>query len=517
MKITQKLLSVLIAAFFLFGTVPGVPLGIRIADAESSVPSASLVFSVHDVLSFGALVDCNLSLNNVSSGTIYFKYGQVNGADETPIAMLSCSNINGALSSCSGASTNYPLPAKWQPNTLYHGFLEAQYTNGTQSFTELSAAQTFTTLAAISGRVFNDVNYNGMMDAGEPDMAGLTVTLGENGLTTTTSGTGQYMFTNLPAVSGYRVSIQDIPGFVNTTPRPLAVNIIPGTGIVQNVNFGVAEAKPPAVTTGGVSGMSATSAILNGQVNAFGFSNTAVSFEYGTSTTYGTTVTAAESPVNGINDTPVSASISGLTPNTTYHYRAVGINYKGKTCGDDLTFTTPAFQAPAPSDEYSPSSNTYSAPATVTAQPASTSAVVTPPDATMIPAEHSATFTLDETTYFIDGEAHEMDTVPFAQGERVLIPQRYLGIALGIPDDATHMIWDDAAKTATFITADGKEAKCSVGSKILTFDGREIQMDVEPIVQDGHIFLPARFLTEALGGSVSWNDLAKTVTVKITR
>ncbi len=110
-----------------------------------------------------------------------------------------------------------------------------------------------------------------------------------------------------------------------------------------------------------------------------------------------------------------------------------------------------------------------------------------------------------------------MDTVPFVQDERVLIPQKYLGIALGIPDDKDHIFWDGATGTATLVTTAGKEARCSTGSMILIFDGKNIQMDVEPIAQDGHIFLPARFLTEAMGGSVSWNDLTKTVTVKIVR
>jgi len=36
----------------------------------------------------------------------------------------------------------------------------------------------------------------------------------------------------------------------------------------------------------------------------------------------------------------VSATLTGLTPNTTYHFRAVGNNSAGITDGADLTFTT---------------------------------------------------------------------------------------------------------------------------------------------------------------------------------
>ncbi len=175
--------------------------------------------------------------------------------------------------------------------------------------------------------------------------------------------------------------------------------------------------------------------------------------------------------------------------------------------------TNPGTTVNSGSDEYTPGSNTYSPPATtVASQPVLTEIEPAAPAAKI---EYTAIFTLNKTTYYINGAANEMDTVPFVQGERILIPQKYLGIALGVPDDETHIKWDGATKTAILITADGKEAKCTIGSMILTFNGKEIQMDVQPVVQDGHIFLPARFLTEAMGGTVNWNGDARTVTVRI--
>ena len=45
------------------------------------------------------------------------------------------------------------------------------------------------------------------------------------------------------------------------------------------------------------------------------------------------------------NLTSATAAISGLTPNSTYHYRVVAINLAGTTVGPDHTFTTAA--APA--------------------------------------------------------------------------------------------------------------------------------------------------------------------------
>ena len=108
-----------------------------------------------------------------------------------------------------------------------------------------------------------------------------------------------------------------------------------------------AVALPPTVTTNAASGVGTTGATLNGTVNANN-SDTTVTFEYGLDTNYGTTVTADQSPVSGIFDTAVSNAISGLTSNTTYHYRVYATNAGGTAYGIDISFTTQ--EAPPPTD-----------------------------------------------------------------------------------------------------------------------------------------------------------------------
>ncbi|MEA3349154.1 MAG: choice-of-anchor D domain-containing protein, partial [Chloroflexota bacterium] len=95
----------------------------------------------------------------------------------------------------------------------------------------------------------------------------------------------------------------------------------------------------PTATTDAAAGISTNGATLNGTVNAQNASTT-VTFEYGLDTSYGATVTADQSPVTGMSDTAVSVALSGLTPDTTYHYRVVGQNAVGTTYGTDRTFTT---------------------------------------------------------------------------------------------------------------------------------------------------------------------------------
>src|SRR6266852_3133675 len=73
----------------------------------------------------------------------------------------------------------------------------------------------------------------------------------------------------------------------------------------------------PQVVTGAASSVTTTSATLNGTVNP---SSRATSwhFEYGTSTSYGTS-TAAKDAGSGTSPVAVAAPITGLTSGRTYH------------------------------------------------------------------------------------------------------------------------------------------------------------------------------------------------------
>jgi hypothetical protein len=96
---------------------------------------------------------------------------------------------------------------------------------------------------------------------------------------------------------------------------------------------------PPTVVTTAASLITGTTATLNGTVNANN-ATTTTSFDYGLTTTYGTTVPGVPVSVSGNTVTAVSAAITGLAPNTLYHYRIDGVNSVGSSNGNDMTFTT---------------------------------------------------------------------------------------------------------------------------------------------------------------------------------
>ncbi|MCX6864876.1 MAG: cadherin-like beta sandwich domain-containing protein, partial [Verrucomicrobia bacterium] len=99
---------------------------------------------------------------------------------------------------------------------------------------------------------------------------------------------------------------------------------------------------PPTVTSLAATGILDTGATLNGSVNANG-STTDVSFEYGLTSTYGATVAASPSPVDGAATTVASATLTGLPPGATYHYRIIANSLGGTVRGADMTFTTSTF------------------------------------------------------------------------------------------------------------------------------------------------------------------------------
>jgi LPXTG-site transpeptidase (sortase) family protein len=129
----------------------------------------------------------------------------------------------------------------------------------------------------------------------------------------------------------------------NGTSGPYSVSAA-ASGATSNAVFALTNQTPPTLTTLAAGSVTTTSAILNATANASGI-DTTVSFDYGLDTSYGASVNAVPNLVSGSTDTPVSAELSGLAPNSTYHFRAIGTNTAGTLDGGDLSFTTPCASA----------------------------------------------------------------------------------------------------------------------------------------------------------------------------
>jgi hypothetical protein len=93
----------------------------------------------------------------------------------------------------------------------------------------------------------------------------------------------------------------------------------------------------PGVSTGGAASVQQQTARLTGAVDPNGLA-TKYQFQYGTTSAYG--AVTPEAAVAGDGRKAVTADVSGLAPNTKYHYRLIAHNDKGLTKGADRTFTT---------------------------------------------------------------------------------------------------------------------------------------------------------------------------------
>jgi hypothetical protein len=86
--------------------------------------------------------------------------------------------------------------------------------------------------------------------------------------------------------------------------------------------------------------VTSTNAMLAGLVDPHDATLLGCSFEYGTSPAYGQRVACATLPLPNGGLQPVSAPLTGLQPNTTYHYRLLASSSSGTSAGEDVTFTT---------------------------------------------------------------------------------------------------------------------------------------------------------------------------------
>jgi hypothetical protein len=263
--------------------------------------------------------------------TIYYQYGLTTSYGST--------TISGNIGTTAG---NYGTTASsLSPNTTYHFRIVASNSGGTTygsdlTFTTLANAPTATTQAATlitssSAQLNSYVNPNGVS----------TTIFYQYGLTTSYGST---------SISG---NIGTTAGNYGTTVSSLSPNTTYHFQIVAyssgGTNYGgdltfttTALAQAPTVSTLAASSVTSVSAQLNATLNPNGSTTTAY-FEYGTTTSYGSSSSVGNF---GTVSQTISYTIASLTPGTPYHYRLTASNSNGTTHGNDQTFTTTGTSSP---------------------------------------------------------------------------------------------------------------------------------------------------------------------------
>jgi hypothetical protein len=113
---------------------------------------------------------------------------------------------------------------------------------------------------------------------------------------------------------------------------------------------------PPTVVTGTASAITNSSTTLNASVNPNGGEVGGCKFEYGTTSAYGSSAPCTPSLGPGESPVAVAASVSGLSPSTTYHFRISATNAGGTSSGSDQTFVPSLLPGPTFATSFTPES-----------------------------------------------------------------------------------------------------------------------------------------------------------------
>ena len=179
----------------------------------------------------------------------------------------------------------------------------------------------------IVGTVWTDSNSNSQYDPGE-GIAGVTAMPDQGGFYAVTAASGTYTI----IFSGSAIT--------GTVDRSIAVG---SASALLDLEYS-AGSNFPEVNTANATAVTETSAKLNGTVNANGTS-CIYYFEYGPTAAYGTSTVSYSTSANS----SVAITITGLTANTTYHFRLVASNAFGTSYGVDRSFVASAAGGGAPS------------------------------------------------------------------------------------------------------------------------------------------------------------------------
>lgn len=171
-------------------------------------------------------------------------------------------------------------------------------------------------------------------------------------------GTDTHYYFQYGATTSYGSNTPSTDAGAGTADVPVAANLtgltastiyhyrlvaVSSAGTTNGADQTFTTTTPPLVTTGSPSGITRSSAVIDGTVNPHGQATTYY-FRYGTTTAYG----LQSSPSNagsGSGDVGIHAAIYGLTSNTTYHYQLVAQSAGGTSYGADQTLVTTSSEA----------------------------------------------------------------------------------------------------------------------------------------------------------------------------
>lgn len=129
--------------------------------------------------------------------------------------------------------------------------------------------------------------------------------------------------------------------------------------------------------------------------------------------------------------------------------------------------------------------------------------------------KNEISFTIDNQKFVMNNERLEMDVEPFIKNDRIMVPIRFVGVALGY-----EVLWDQKTQTA-ILTKGENIIKIPMFGKEFTVNGKKFMSDAEPVVVKDRIFLSLSNIGKALGlvegKDIVWYPETKTAKFIITK
>lgn len=116
----------------------------------------------------------------------------------------------------------------------------------------------------------------------------------------------------------------------------------------------------------------------------------------------------------------------------------------------------------------------------------------------------------NEISVYVEGQKVSFDVPPQTINDRTMVPIRAIFEVMGATVN-----WDNATQTA-ICTKDNSVVKMTLNSKTEYINDVPYEMDVAPVIVDNRTLAPARYVAEAFGYFVNWDDNTKSVLINKT-
>jgi len=105
-----------------------------------------------------------------------------------------------------------------------------------------------------------------------------------------------------------------------------------------------------------------------------------------------------------------------------------------------------------------------------------------------------------------------LDYPPFIYNNRTMVPLRFISESIGAIVE-----WDSIVRIVTITLEDSsgskKILKLSPDSSVASLNGKAYQMDTPPVIRNDRVYVPIRFIMEAFGAKVEWNEKERKILI----